>query len=78
MRPWNLRAAQPLGGVKARIGGWRYDHDRQIALASDGRAMTEVLAGQATANSVSDLDGDEGRTEDWSYDFCPDTPVSPW
>jgi hypothetical protein len=40
--------------------------------------MTEVLAGQATANSVSDLDGDEGRSEDWTYDFCPDTPGSPW
>ncbi|MGQ0480415.1 MAG: putative ATP-grasp-modified RiPP [Pseudonocardia sp.] len=77
-RPWNLRAAQPPQNQRMPLTGWRYDHDRQIAVAADGRPLTDVLAADATANSVSDLDGDEGRSEDWSYDFCPDQPGTPW
>jgi putative ATP-grasp target RiPP len=78
VRPWNLRAAQRPGNQRTPLNGWRYDHDRQIAVATDGRPLADVLAADATANSVSDLDGDEGRSEDWTYDFCPDQPGTPW
>jgi putative ATP-grasp target RiPP len=74
VRPWNLRAAQPLGR-RAGVISWRYDHDRQVAVTPDGRPLT--ASGDATADSVSTLDGDEGPSEDWTYDFHPDSPGSP-
>jgi hypothetical protein len=61
----------------ARPGAWRYDHDRQLALTLDGHLVTEIIAAEPTANSVTDLNGDEGKFEDWTYDFCPDNPGSP-
>nr|CTQ98031.1 hypothetical protein [Kibdelosporangium sp. MJ126-NF4] len=30
----------------------------------------------ATANKVTNNDGDEGPSEDFTYDYCPDAPVS--
>ena len=63
-----------MSGRGARLGAWRYDHDRQVAATLDGRLMTEVIAAEPTADSKSDLDGDEGKSEDWTYDFCPDDP----
>lgn len=35
------------------------------------------MAADPSADSVSDLDGDEGKSEDWRYDFCPDDPGLP-
>jgi hypothetical protein len=60
-----------------RVGAWCYDHDRQLAVAVDGRLVTEIVAGDPSADSVTDLDGDEGKSEDWKYDFCPDEPGDP-
>jgi hypothetical protein len=76
MRPWNLRAAEVITGAAGgvRLSGCRYDHDRQVAVTADGRRVSEIVAADPTANSVSDLDGDEGKSEDWTYDFCPDQP----
>ncbi|MGH3829559.1 MAG: hypothetical protein ACRDRS_03760 [Pseudonocardiaceae bacterium] len=74
VRPWNLRGAQIMGRCGARPGAWCYDHDRQLALTLDGHLMTEIIAADPSADSVSDLDGDEGKSEDWTYDFCPDNP----
>jgi hypothetical protein len=55
---------------------WIYDQVRQVAVSPDGGVLgADVTA--ATANSVSNLDGDEGPSEDWTYDFCPDQPGSP-
>ena len=54
---------------------WRYDHDRQEAVAVDGRPLVEIDG--PTAHSVSDYDGDEGKSEDWKYDFAPDDPGMP-
>ncbi|MGH3608130.1 MAG: hypothetical protein ACRDRD_08605 [Pseudonocardiaceae bacterium] len=76
VRPWNLRGAQVMSGHGASPRNWRYDHDRQLALTLDGRLMTEIIAADPTADSNTDLDGDEGKSEDWSYDFCPDDPGS--
>jgi hypothetical protein len=76
VRPWNLRAAQVMTGIAggARLSGWHYDHYQQVAVTGDGRRVGEIVAADPTANSVSDLDGDEGKSEDWTYDFCPDRP----
>jgi putative ATP-grasp target RiPP len=74
VRPWNLRAATTMpssGSVQA----WRYDHERQIAVTQDGQPITEII--DATAHSVTNLDGDEGPNEDWKYDFHPDDPGNP-
>ncbi|MFD1147965.1 hypothetical protein [Saccharothrix hoggarensis] len=76
-RPWNLRAARTLTTGNARLGGWTYDHTLQVAVTSDGRRVTEVVAGDPTANSVTNLDGDEGASEDWTYDFHPDHTGDP-
>ncbi|EWM11618.1 hypothetical protein [Kutzneria sp. 744] len=73
VRPWNLRAAT-AGSPGVRVGVWRYDHRLQVAVLGDGRRLTDVLAADPSAESVSDLDGDEGKSEDWRYDFCPDEP----
>jgi hypothetical protein len=78
VRPWNLRNAQVIGHRGAPLAGWRYDHAEQLALVPDGRRVVDLVAGSdPSADSVSDLDGDEGKSEDWSYDFCPDHPGSP-
>ena len=60
----------------APLAGWHYDHVQQVALTLDGRRVVDIVAADPSANSVSDLDGDEGASEDWSYDFCPDNPVA--
>ncbi|MCA1695480.1 MAG: hypothetical protein LC749_12530 [Actinobacteria bacterium] len=72
VRPWNLQQAQVMSGRGARLGAWRYDHNRQIAVTLDGRPIMEIAAADPSATSTSDLDGDEGKSEDWTYDFCPD------
>lgn len=81
IRPWNLRMATPLGSSTGtsdlfRSGGIRYDHVRQVAVTCDGTALSEVII-DATANSVSNLDGDEGPSEDWTYDYVGDDPGAP-
>ena len=76
VRPWNLRGARVMGR-SARLGAWRYDHGRQVAFNVDGRLVMEIIAADPSADSVSDLDGDEGKSEDWSYDFCPDESGEP-
>jgi hypothetical protein len=76
VRPWNLRGAR-AGSPGVRIGDWRYDHVLQVALLADGRRLADAMAADPSADSVSDLDGDEGKSEDWQYDFCPDEPGAP-
>jgi hypothetical protein len=77
IRPWNLRGAQIMDRCGARPGGWRYDHDRQLALTLDGHLIAEIISADPSADTVTDLDGDEGKSEDWKYDFCPDNPGGP-
>jgi putative ATP-grasp target RiPP len=80
LRPWNLRAATALTSSTAvqagRLDGVRYDHTRQVAVIGDGTPLSEVIV-DATADSVSNLDGDEGPSEDWKYDYIGDEPGSP-
>lgn len=51
-----------------------YSHEHQLAVDRDGRPL--ILTGMAdpSADSVTDGDGDERRSEDWKYDFVPDNP----
>jgi putative ATP-grasp target RiPP len=72
VRPWGLR-----GMRTARVQGdpvravFRYDHASQTAVDGSGR---QLVAADPTANKVSTNDGDEGPSEDFTYDFCPDDP----
>jgi putative ATP-grasp target RiPP len=72
VRPWGLGGMHP-----ARQQGdpvretFHYDHTTQTALDGTGRTL---LAAEPTANKVSSNDGDEGPSEDFTYDFCPDYP----
>lgn len=77
IRPWNLRGAQVMAYCGARLEGWCYDHTQQLALILDGRRVLDIVVADPSADSVTDLDGDEGKSEDWSYDFCPDNPGNP-
>ncbi|QWF85800.1 hypothetical protein [Amycolatopsis sp. CA-230715] len=77
VRPWNLRAAEPVAARaagRARLSGWRYDHDLQVAVTATGQPVSEIVAADPSADSVSHLDGDEGNSEDWRYDYYPDHP----
>jgi putative ATP-grasp target RiPP len=72
IRPWGLRGMRP-----ARHQGdllreaFTYDHERQIALSLTGQPLTMA---EPTANKVTNNDGDEGPSEDYTYDYCPDSP----
>ncbi|MGH3696308.1 MAG: hypothetical protein ACRDRX_20320 [Pseudonocardiaceae bacterium] len=76
VRPWNLQGAQVMDCGRAPVMPWRYDHECQLGVTLDGQLLTEVIAGDPSADSVTDLDGDEGKSEDWQYDFWPDTSGS--
>ncbi len=74
VRPWGLRGMR-CGVVAERVvPEFVYSHEQQVAVDEDGRPL--ILTGMAdpSAESVTDGDGDEGRSEDWTYDFVPDTP----
>lgn len=72
LRPWGLR-----GMHRARHQGdpvhdhFTYDHRQQVAVNADGELLIEA---DATANKVTNNDGDEGPSEDYTYDYCPDYP----
>lgn len=77
VRPWGLRGMKTLPGTAQRITTWRYDHERQIAVDGDGTPLNDTRMGAPTANKVTSNDGDEGPSEDFTYDFVPDSPFSP-
>ncbi|MEU7524268.1 hypothetical protein AB0A74_00880 [Saccharothrix sp. NPDC042600] len=77
IRPWNLRFALVVSGQRARVAGWRYDHQLQVAVADEGKRVADIVAADPSAESVSHLDGDEGASEDWRYDFHPDHTGDP-
>lgn len=77
VRPWGLRGMNALSSTEQRITTWRYDHERQVAVDGDGTPLNETRIGPPTANKVTSNDGDEGPSEDFTYDFAPDAPFSP-
>lgn len=77
VRPWNLRHADATNsaGKPVPLVGWHYDFRQQCAVDAHGNPVIDIV--DATANSVSNLDGDEGTSEDWTYDYAGDFPGSP-
>ncbi|MGH3547445.1 MAG: hypothetical protein ACRDQU_04840 [Pseudonocardiaceae bacterium] len=74
VRPWGLRGMR-RGAVAGRpVPEFLYSHEQQVAV--DRQGLPLLLTGMAdpSADSVTDGDGDEGRSEDWTYDFMPDNP----
>lgn len=70
-RPWALRgmAQQPHSGP---VPMSRYDRELQVQVDSSGRPLT--AGKEPTVKNKTDSDGDEGPSEDFSYDFVPDEP----
>lgn len=77
VRPWGLRGMKALPSTGQRVTTWRYDHERQVAVDGDGTPLNETRMEQPTANKVTSNDGEEGPSEDFTYDFVPDTPSLP-
>ena len=73
VRPWALRGMGTQSAVPtAAARSIRYDHRRQVSVDAAGRPLIE--AGPPTVKNKTNLDGDEGPAEDFSYDFVPDDP----
>lgn len=71
VRPWNLRRMTPVETPSVTAPAAVYDPELQFAVSAGGAPS---VAAEPSANSVSNLDGDEGASEDWTYDFAPDAP----
>lgn len=72
VRPWilvGMRPARQQG--TAVLDSFHYSHDEQVAVTNDGRYLT---AGEPTVKKVTSNDGDEGPSEDFTYDYCLDSP----
>lgn len=74
VRPWGLRGMLTMSRSGKPALDWRYDHERQIAVDSDGNPLR---MNEPTAHKVTNNDGDEGPSEDFTHDFAPDTPGLP-
>lgn len=74
VRPWGLRGMR-CGAVDGRaVPVFVYSHEQQLAVDAEDRPLIVTGMADPSANSVTDGDGDEGRSEDWTYDFVPDNP----
>jgi putative ATP-grasp target RiPP len=74
VRPWGLRGMR-RGTVTGRAAPeFVYSHEQQLAVDAGGQPLIVTGMADPSADSVTDGDGDEGRSEDWIYDFVPDNP----
>lgn len=74
IRPWNLGGMRPARQQGDPVAAsFFYDHDEQVAVDDKGQRLTLEAA---TAKKVTNNNGDEGPSEDFTYDFCPDYPYS--
>ena len=71
LRPWGLRHGTVTGRTAPEFV---YSHEWQLAVDAGGRPLIVTGMADPSADSVTDGDGDEGRSEDWTYDFVPDNP----
>lgn len=65
VRPWGLRGLRPA--PLAEVPVYRYDPVRQVALSADGELWVTSEQGKEWC-SILELDGDEGRSEQWGWD----------
>lgn len=65
VRPWGLRCLRLA--PPAVVPVYRYDPVRQVALTSGGELWVDSTEGK-TWSSIIELDGDEGRSEQWGWD----------
>lgn len=65
VRPWGLRGLR--SAPPAVVPVYRYDPVQQVALTRDGELWVKSEKGK-TWSSITELDGDEGRSEDWGWD----------
>ncbi|TCP43405.1 putative ATP-grasp target RiPP [Tamaricihabitans halophyticus] len=73
VRPWALRGMRTQPRIPAEVARTvRYDHRMQLSVDVAGSPVIE--AGPPTVKNKTNLDGDEGPSEDFSYDFVPDEP----
>lgn len=70
VRPWGLRGMQLPDAAVNSARKFHYDHASQTAMDDSGRPLITA----ATANKVTNNDGDEGPSEDFTYDYVPDDP----
>lgn len=70
VRPWGLRGlrAAPPASAGPDI---RYDDDLQVAVTTDGTPWVKEEPAKQWS-SVAELDGDEGRSEQWGWDTSKD------
>lgn len=72
VRPWVLRGMRQQPDMSDAARKFRFDHRAQVAVDGAGRPLIE--AGPPTVKNKTNNDGDEGPSEDFSYDFIPDEP----
>lgn len=72
VRPWGLRGMRRGAVTGQAVPEFVYSHELQVAVDEHGRPLILTGMAEPTANSVTDGDGDEGRSEDWTYDEVPD------
>lgn len=65
LRPWGLRGLRPAPAAEVPV--YRYDLVRQVALSADGELWVTSEQGKQWC-SIFELDGDEGRSEQWGWD----------
>lgn len=65
LRPWGLRGLR--AAPPADVPLYRYDPVQQVALTYGGELWINSEAGK-TWSSIIELDGDEGRSEQWGWD----------
>lgn len=74
IRPWGLRGMRPAAQQGDPVREvFAYDHNAQLAVDKRGRLLVNAAP---TAIKQTDNDGDEGPSEDFQNDFCPDSPYS--
>lgn len=69
VRPWGLRGLRPMPA--ATMPDYQYDPMRQIAVTPTGEPWLFAVKG-SNHSSIAELDGDEGRSEQFGEDAGKD------
>lgn len=69
VRPWGLRGLRPMPATE--MPDYRYDPVRQIAVTPAGEPWLFEVKG-SNHSSIAELDGDEGKSEQFGEDAGKD------